>query len=154
MKRASRAIKIMAAIAGGFLLCGAAALFMAGALFESSGVDRGSLVYRLGAPGHLRSVEILDECEKPKYRWKGRDGESHPYSSVTYGSLKSAAELFRSYQSTFDKQSCEMKDGIQSSGNKKHLMLVCAQQDFVSIDIFIADAGTCKEVTLDFLEND
>lgn len=153
MKSASRATKIMATVAGGLLLCGAAGLFMAGALFESSGVDRGSFVYRLGAPEYLRSVEILDECQKPRYRWKGRDGESSPYSSVTYGSLKSSADLVQSYRSAFDKKSCKVKDEIQSVGNKNHLALVCAQQDFLSVDLFITDAGGCKEVTLDFLEN-
>jgi hypothetical protein len=149
MKRHGKLLKIMAWSAVGLSLLLAVVVLMGSALFEARDVGRGSLLYRLGAPGYLQSVRTMEECREPIYRWKGRDGESNPYTSLSYGSRKPQQELLQAYREAFEKQSCTARPVIRGG----HLGFDCAHADFVSVDVSVSGADQCQDITIDFVEN-
>lgn len=121
--------------------------------FEATDVQRWSLAYYIGVPDYIKSVAIVEECREPKFRWRGRDGESKPFTSMTYGSMHSAPDLLRLYTSEFEKQSCIAENGVSAETDIAHMSLHCSNENFVSIDIAVEKVEGCKRVTIDFFEN-
>lgn len=121
--------------------------------FEVSGIERNSLTFYFAAPNHLNSVELIGECKKPEYQWKGRDGEGVPFSSIEFGSTSSIAQISDFYETVFSKQICKSANPKTASNSKLLLDFNCKNESFVSVKVFIDTKVGCKNVTIDFVEN-
>lgn len=122
--------------------------------FDVSGAGRYSIALRVGAPAHLRSVELVAECRDPKYRWKGRDGAGAPFSSVTYGSLAPGVDILKEYESIYKNKSCKNNSSISNSNSLIILNMDCENSDFLTARVFLSGDGVCKDVTVEFLGNE
>ena len=121
--------------------------------FDVSGVGRYSIALRVGAPAHLRAVELVAECRDPKYRWKGRDGAGAPFSSVTYGSGVPASGIFDKYGAIFKDKSCEAASAEILHQAGAGLSMNCDNKEFLSVRVSVAEGDGCRDVTVDFLVN-
>ncbi|MBL8354565.1 MAG: hypothetical protein JNM01_06995 [Delftia acidovorans] len=149
MTKNTKTLRIIAWFLGSLVLLVAAVILLGGVLFEARNVKKGSLLYRLGAPEYLQSVPIIEECRAPIYKWRGRDGGSNPYTSLTYGSRDKFDGLLKSYQNFFKKMACTAKPSIYAS----HLELECSNADFISVSISASGVDECQGITIDFVEN-
>jgi hypothetical protein len=122
--------------------------------FEVGGVGRYSIFFRLGAPEHLRAVELVGECRSPEYYWKGRDGEGVPFSFVIYGSSAPVADLFGYYGARFKKQSCIHEITPQALGAEQMLDMKCSNEDFRNVQVSVENKGICKEIRVGFVDEE
>lgn len=153
MKIRSKPIKVMAMSVGSLLAFIALTILAFVYIFEANNVNRGSLLYYIGTSKYIKSASIISECKKPKFRWKGRDGENSPYTSVTYGSTHSSIDLLQIYRVEFEKQSCRNESKVGIATNNNHLKFICNNEYFVATEITIEDVDGCKDVAIDFFEN-
>ncbi|SFD89178.1 hypothetical protein [Paracidovorax konjaci] len=154
MPSSRKIVKVLVLVSVGVV--GTAALLFIGAwaTFDISDVGRGSMTYRLAAPRSLKSVETIGECRPPMARWKGRDGEGVPFSSLTYGSSASTLDILRFYEAAFAKQACEVETSASGSGAAPLLGMLCRNPEFASVQVFVDKEGACRDVTVGFTEND
>ncbi|XDF35222.1 hypothetical protein RBH89_23950 [Paracidovorax avenae] len=131
---------------------------LAWATFDISDVERGSLTYRIAAPASLKSVELLGQCRAAMARWKGRDGESAPFSALTYGTSAPADDIRRFYASAFEKQSCAAEKTVSGAasapGSGPLLSMLCRHPEFTSVQIFLGPEAPCREIRIAFAGND
>lgn len=149
----SQVIKSLFFIAAGGGCIAVLFFIFAWSTFEVNDIDRASITYRLAAPQSLQSVELIGECRQPKVHWKGRDGESSPFSSLTYGSSLSADEILHFYRTAFKKNLCEPDYSATAPASKNLLSMSCKNSDFSSVKVFVDKVAACREVSIDFIEN-
>lgn len=149
----NRLFKIAAGI-GLVVLAGIAAVLYGFHLFEAENVERGSLAYYIGLPGSVRSIPLAEECQAPVYRWRGRDGESSPYISVTYSSRSPSQNIADLYKTALTKLSCSPEAAPPaSSADKSLLQFQCRGPDILSVNVWVGNEPSCRSVTLDIIEN-
>lgn len=150
----NKSLKIAAGI-GVIVLAGVAAALYAGFhLYEAENVKRGSIAYYLGLPAPVRSIPLVEECQAPVYRWRGRDGESSPYISATYGSRSSTQNISDFYKSALTTLSCSPESATPTSSTEKTLVQFhCPGPDVLSVNVWVGNEPSCRSVTLDIIEN-
>lgn len=129
-------------------------LIIALSTFEAANVERNSIKFFFGAPDYIHSINLIEECRSPKYQWKGRDGEGSGFSSIDYGSTASTDAIFNFHKKEFEKKICHTEAITTTPTSKVLLRLICRNPAFASANVFIAKEGTCKNITIDIIEND
>lgn len=149
----NKSYKIAAGI-GLVVLAGIAVVLYGFHLFEAENVQRGSLAYYLGLPASVRSIPLVEECQAPVYRWRGRDGESSPYISATYRSRSSSQNISDFYKTALTKFSCSPETAPSaSSADKSLVQFNCKGPDMLSVNVWVGNEPSCRSVTLDIIEN-
>lgn len=134
------------------LLAAGSAYVGAWALFEASDVARGTVSYFLGVPASIKRLPIVQECSAPRYRWRGRDGESPPFVSVAYSSRGGAAEILQAYDSTLKQAACTLAK-TEVNGPRTLAEFQCRGPDILSTSLWIGSESPCASVELDVVEN-
>ncbi len=154
MGLSNKSLKIAAGI-GLVVLAGIASILYVGfGLFEAENVKRGSIAYYLGLPAQIRSIPLVEECQAPVYRWRGRDGESSPFISTTYRSRSSVQSISDFYKSALTQLSCSPEAAPPASSTEKSLVQFnCRGPDVLSVNVWVGNEASCRSVTLDIIEN-
>lgn len=150
MKRASK--KWLAVSVAVVLVLAGAAYAGTWAWFEGNDVSRGTLSYFLGVPTSVKRLPIVDECSAPKYRWRGRDGESPPFVSVDYSSRSGAEEILRAYRTSLKQAACTSVK-TEVSGPRTLTEFQCQNPDILSASLWIGSESPCASVELNIVEN-
>ena len=150
----NKSLKIAAGIGLIALAAIAAVLYVGLGLFEAENVKRGSIAYYLGLPAPIRSIPLVDECQVPVYRWRGRDGESSPFISVTYSSRSSLQNISDFYKSALTQLSCSPETSPPASSTERNLVQFNCRGPYVlSVNVWAGNEASCRSVTLDIIEN-
>ena len=131
----------------------AATILLIPYIFEADNVKSGSLMYYIGTPGFIRSVKTIEKCRESTFRWKGRDGASKPYTSISYGSTHPDEELLRLYTVEFENKSCKVENEVNPTIGVSRIIMICENEEFTSVDITIEKTDGCKNVNIHFFEN-
>ena len=149
----NKSYKIAAGI-GVMVLVGIATILYGFHLFEAENVKRGSIDYYFGIPASVRAIPLVEECQPPLYRWRGRDGESSPYISTTYSSRSSSQNISDFYKTALTKFSCSPETAPPVSSTENSLVQFnCRGPDILSVSVLIGNEPSCRSVTLDIIEN-
>ncbi len=145
-------LKIITIMFGVLLLVVAVAISLIIYYFEADDVDYESFASHIAVPESIKKTPLIDVCEAPKFNWKGRDGESVPYISLVYGTLRPNFELIESYKGFFESGNCRGKPEIITS-DEARIGYDCDREDFHAVDIFIEGEKACRSVNITFFEN-
>lgn len=132
---------------------GASLLLLFSWLFEGSGVTRGSIPYYVALPAFSKSLPVREECEAPQYRWRGRDGESIPFTVMEYRSRADEPALAQLYRDHFRAAGCTI-DTDEGDADGRSMRFTCNRGDIVSADVTIGPmAGSCRDVHVGTVDN-
>ncbi|MFN4117982.1 hypothetical protein [Acidovorax sp.] len=122
--------------------------------FDASDVRGDSIKFSFLAPDYLKSVKIIEKCSEPLFRWKGRDGEGSPFSSIRYGSFASPNQLAKYYTLELKKNGCKVAKLHTISHNDRAIDFICTNNQFHEIQIQFHEKNDCADVAIFFTEKD
>jgi hypothetical protein len=153
MRWSNKSLKMAATISVIVLMGLAVVVYVGSGLFEAEDVRRGSINYFLGLPTSVRTIPLIEECQEPVYRWRGRDGASSPHISATYGSRSSPQNILGFYKKAMSQLSCSPQtEPINQPNNRTVVKFSCSGPDILSIDVWVENEAACRSVTLDIIE--